>query len=294
MQFLDKNSILLEVMSTMRAEEFCSRRSQKVSVPTVNSVSNDKRTGTRQEKGRKTAHRQGSQVVEVCHSEVLKAKLRGIETDTDNPHCHIVYNRINNEGKLISDTHDYRRNEQVTKALKSRYGFTYGTDKSKTNTRKLRNAERAKYEIHNAVKGALKATDSWHKFKKELAKRGVHLEFVYKDKAQTKVQGIRFCKDGYSFKGTQISRDYSFGKLNARLEGTENLLSARAKSAQQYEQGNHKNNQEPSISESSQDPWDGISSIGLFAPANAQTFETFPEDESVKKKKKKRRRGFSL
>ena len=63
------------------AEIFCSRRSQKVSVPTINSVSNDKRTGTRQEKGRKTAHRQGSQVVEVCHGEVLKAKLRGIEVE---------------------------------------------------------------------------------------------------------------------------------------------------------------------------------------------------------------------
>ena len=129
--------------------------------------------------------------------------------NTDNPHCHIVYNRINNDGKLISDRNDYRRNEQVTKVLKSKYGLTYGTDKSNTNTRKLRNAERAK-------------------------------------------------------------------------------------SAQQYEQGYHKNNQEPSISESSQDPWDGISSIGLFAPANAQTFESFPEDESAKKKKKKRRKGFSL
>ena len=214
--------------------------------------------------------------------------------NTDNPHCHIVYNRINNENKLLSDRNDYRRNEQVTKALKSKYGLTYGTDKSKTNTRKLRNAERAKYEIHNAVKDALKAADSWHKFKNELAKRGVHLEFVYKDKERTKVQGIRFCKDGYSFKGTQISRDYSFGKLNARLEGTENLLSARDKSAQQYEQGYHKNNQEPSISESSQDPWDSISSIGLFAPSNAQTYEPFPEDESAKKKNKKRRRGFSL
>ena len=62
--------------------------------------------------------------------------------NTDNPHCHIVYNRINNEGKLISDRNDYRRNEQVTKALKSKYGLTYGTDKSNTNTRKLRNAER--------------------------------------------------------------------------------------------------------------------------------------------------------
>ena len=294
MQFLDKNSILLEAMSTMRAEEFCSRRSQKVSVPTVNSVSNDKRTGTRQEKGRKTAHRQGSQVVEVCHSEVLKAKLRGIETDTDNPHCHIVYNRINNEGKLISDRNDYRRNEQVTKALKSKYGFTYGTDKSKTNTRKLRNAERAKYEIHNAVKDALKVADSWQKFKNELAKRGVCLELVNKDKERTKVQGIRFSNDGYSFKGTQISRDYSFGKLNVRFEGTENQVSARDNSAQQYEQGCRKDEHLPSMSESSQDPWNGISSIVFFASANAQTFEPFPEDESVKKKKKKRRRGFSL
>lgn len=214
--------------------------------------------------------------------------------NTDNPHCHIVYNRINNDGKLISDRNDYRRNEQVTKALKSKYGLTYGTDKSKTNTRKLRNAERAKYEIHNAVKDALKMADSWEKLRSELAKRGVHLEFVYKDKEQAKVQGIRFSKDGYSFKGTQISRDYSFGKLNARLEGTENHVSARVISTQQYEQGSFKDELLSFMSESSQNPWNGISSIGLFAPANAQTFEQFPEDESAKKKKKKRRKGFSL
>ena len=131
--------------------------------------------------------------------------------NTDNPHCHIVYNRINNEGKLISDRNDYRRNERVTKALKSKYVFTYGTDKSKTNTRKLRNAERAKYEIHNAVKDALKVTGSWQKFKNELAKRGVLLELVYKDKERrTKVQGIRFSKDGYSFKGTRLAETIAF------------------------------------------------------------------------------------
>ena len=278
----------------MRAEEFCSRRSQKVSVPTVNSISNDKHTGTGQEKGRKTAHRQGSQAVEVCHSEVLKAKLRGIETDTDNPHCHIVYNRINNEGKLISDRNDYRRNEQVTKALKSKYGLTYGTDKSNTNTRKLRNAERAKYEIHNGVKDALKGADSWQKFKNELAKRGVLLEFVYKDKEQTKVQGIRFCKDGYSFKGTQISREYSFVKLDARLGTEYNRVSPRAESMQGGQPSCHQVEQTQPTAEHTQDPWSGISSIGLFAPSNAQTYEPFPEDESAKKKKRKRRKGFSL
>ena len=214
--------------------------------------------------------------------------------NTDNPHCHIVYNRINNEGKLISDRNDYRRNEQVTKALKSKYGLTYGTDKSNTNTRKLRNAERAKYEIHNAVKDALKGANSWQKFKNELAKRGVHLEFVYMDKEQTKVQGIRFCKDGYSFKGTQISREYSFVRLDARLGTEYNRVSPRAISTQQYEQGSFKDELLSFMSESSQNPWNGISSIGLFASANAQTFKQFPEDESSKKKKKKRRRGFSL
>ena len=214
--------------------------------------------------------------------------------NTDNPHCHIVYNRINNEGKLISDRNDYRRNEQVTKALKSRYGLTYGTDKSKTNTRKLRNAERAKYEIHNAVKEALKGADSWQKFKNELAKRGVHLEFVYKDKERTKVQGIRFCKDGYSFKGTQISREYSFDKLDARLGSEYNRVSPRTESMQGRRPSCHQVEQTQPTAEHTQDPWSGISSIGLFAPSNAQTYEPFPEEESAKKKKRKRRKGFSL
>ena len=214
--------------------------------------------------------------------------------NTDNPHCHIVYNRINNEGKLISDTHDYRRNEQVTKALKSKYGFTYGTDKSNTNTRKLRNAERAKYEIHNAVKDALKMADSWEKLRSEFAKRGVHLEFVYKDKEQAKIQGIRFSKDGYSFKGTQISREYSFGKLDARLGTAENRVSPRAESMQRGQASCHQWEQTQPTAEHAQEPWSGISPIGLFAPSNAQTYEPFPEDESAKKKKKKRRKGFSL
>ena len=50
-------------------------------VADVNSISNDKHAGTEQEKGRKTARRQGSQAVEVCHGEVLEAKLRGTKAE---------------------------------------------------------------------------------------------------------------------------------------------------------------------------------------------------------------------
>ena len=83
----------------MRAEEFCSRRSQKVSVPTVNSISNDKHTETEQEKGWKTAHRQDLQAVEVCHGEVLEAKLRGTEAEGEKsqPQVGGVYTRVDIE-----------------------------------------------------------------------------------------------------------------------------------------------------------------------------------------------------
>jgi hypothetical protein len=51
-------------------------------------------------------------------------KLMGIEntqfiiarhTDRDHPHCHIVYNRVDNDGRTISDKNDRYRNEKVCK-----------------------------------------------------------------------------------------------------------------------------------------------------------------------------------
>ena len=140
----------------------------------------------------------------------------------------------------------------------------------------------------------MRMADSWDEFKSELAKRGVHLEFVYKDKERTKVQGIRFSNDGYSFKGTQISREYSFVKLDARLGTEYNRVSPRAESMQGGQPSCHQVEQTQPTAEHTQDPWSGISSIGLFAPSNAQTYEPFPEEESAKKKKRKRRKGFSL
>ena len=74
--------------------------------------------------------------------------------NTDNPHCHLVYNRINYDGKVISSQNDFKPNEIATKRLKDNYGLTYAEDKSKTNVKKLHDSERVKYEIHNAEKAA--------------------------------------------------------------------------------------------------------------------------------------------
>ena len=135
-----------------------------------------------------------------------------------NPHCHLVYNRINNEGKTITDQNDFRRNEQVTKLLKRKYGLTFSKGKYKTKTERLRGCEKKKYEIHHIVMNTLAQATSWKDFNSHLKEEGVNMEVVVrtKDSRDMKdVQGIRFTKDGLTFKASQLKRGMTFAKMDA-------------------------------------------------------------------------------
>ena len=207
--------------------------------------------------------------------------------NTDNPHCHLVYNRIDYNGKVISSQNDFKRNEIATKKLKDKYGLTYAEDKSKTNVKKLHNPERVKYEIHNAVKAALKRSRTWEEFNEELKRRGVLLEFVRRRKdvrTLDDVQGIRFQKDGLTFKASQISRQFSFEKLRSQLmwnkPQTQTEIEPKQQLIRQEEERNY------SITDSLIDS----NGIGLFTPSNApQEDEQAPSWQKQKKKDKKRK-----
>ena len=49
--------------------------------------------------------------------------------NTANPHCHLVYNRVDNNGKIISDKFERKRSEKMVKHLKDKYGLTYSDGK---------------------------------------------------------------------------------------------------------------------------------------------------------------------
>ena len=46
-------------------------------------------------------------------------------TDQAHPHCHIVYNRVGNDGQTISDKNIKIRNSKVCKELTAKYGLYY-------------------------------------------------------------------------------------------------------------------------------------------------------------------------
>ena len=209
--------------------------------------------------------------------------------NTDNPHCHLVYNRINYDGKVISSQNDFKRNEIATKKLKDKYGLTYAEDKSKTNVKKLHVPERVKYEIHNAVKAALKRCKTWEEFNEELKRKGIHLEFAFRrmnTRAVDDIQGIRFIKDGLTFKASDVSRQFSYSKLNAQLSWDKPKMQTEIEPKQQPIR------QEAEQNYSVTDSLIESNGLGLLNIPDAP-----PEDEQVpswqrqKKDKKKKNRG---
>ena len=215
--------------------------------------------------------------------------------DNNNPHCHLVYNRINFHGRTISDQNDFRRNEKVTKQLKDKYGLTYGKGKLETKTERLRGTERTKYEIHNIIMLCLYNATSFAEFKQALQDRGVTMEYVMRpghegSKYVEDLQGLRFTKDGKTFKASQIRRGLTYQKIvsilskNAQKEHT-------AKVSQQHVTHCEQSRQEPkSQSIRHEEPSVELPSLGLFDTTNPAIDPT-EEEFTRRMQQKKKRRG---
>lgn len=104
-------------------------------------------------------------------------------SNTSHPHLHIVFNRVDYDGKTISDKNDRNRNEKVCKQLKDKYNLTYGKGKENVNVEKLKGAEQTKYEIYYAIKGILPKAKNWQQLEDALKQKGISTE--YKLKGQT-------------------------------------------------------------------------------------------------------------
>ena len=214
--------------------------------------------------------------------------------DNGNPHCHLVYNRINNEGKAITDQNDFRRNKQVTKLLKRTYGLTFSKGKGRTKTERLRGAEKTKYEIYRIVMNTLTLSTSWKEFVEHLKEEGVEMELVMrrKDSRDIKdIQGICFIKDGLTFKASQIRRGMTFGKMdsvikkNAHKAQQETIVNQ--PQARHYEQPKEEPN---SKQQERNDPSISIPLLGLF-DSNNPVYDPAEEEFRRQMQKKKKKRG---
>lgn len=198
--------------------------------------------------------------------------------DREHPHVHIVFNRIDNNGKTITDKNDRYRNERVCKQLKQKHGLYFAPSKENVKQDRLKEPDKTKYEIYNAIKSGLKDSKDWQQLQGYLSKYGIQIRFKYKGQTN-EVQGISFTKGEYSFKGSEVDRNFSYSKLDTQLN----------KNSQQ---------QQETISMKSDYPAPKVTNTGFGIGGNLFGFSNsgnVPDDSEqmrlneLKKKKKKRR-----
>ena len=159
----------------------------------------------------------------------------GRHFDKEHPHVHIAFNRIDNNGKTISDRNDRFRSEKICKELTTKYDLYFASGKEKIKEHRLKEPDKTKYEIYQALREMIPKSRNWKSLLAHLRNDGIDVSFKYKGNTQ-EVQGIIFEKNGYHFNGSKVDRSCSYSKIDFALQqnnkencqqvqGTINLIS---------------------------------------------------------------------
>jgi len=208
--------------------------------------------------------------------------------DREHPHIHLVINRIDNDGKRISDRNEKLRSTKVCMELTKRYGLYIAPDKENVKRYRLKEPDKTKYEIYDTIKAAVPKCKNWDELIKALKKQGITTEFRYNGNTD-RIQGIRFEKNGYAFNGSQIDRSCSYSKIDFQLKqnNREQEQYIHQSSRQEYSQNTS------SVLESIGSALGGLLDIPLSG-TNYDTDEAELLRQQKLKKKKKKKRGFRL
>ena len=135
--------------------------------------------------------------------------------DKQHPHCHLVFNRIANNGSVISDSNERRRNEAACRTIKHRHGLTFGNSQSrKINPNRLRKYEAEKLNIRQIVQDCISSSGDWETFAKQLEQNGIIGSFSMDEKSG-KIRGISYDRNGFRTSGSKLGQHckYTYGTL---------------------------------------------------------------------------------
>jgi len=145
-------------------------------------------------------------------------------TDAAHPHIHILVNRITLDGQVVSDAHDYKRQEPIMRSLERQFGLRMVTPSQEAGRKSptkgelehsLRTGETSsRMRLQNAVDTALDRGCSLDVFQDRLALVGVEVRL---NTASTGfISGISFSLDGVAFKGSKLGKSYTWNTLQQR------------------------------------------------------------------------------
>lgn len=153
--------------------------------------------------------------------------------DKKHPHVHLCINRIDNGGKLISDRYDRSRSERICKKLTEKHGLHFATGKEQVKRHRLREPDKTKYEIYDALKELVPKSTNWQELTEQLREKDIQVKFIHKGKT-TEIQGVVFEKNNYSFNGSKIDKSLSYSKISQQFYENNHSISIRENNQSEF------------------------------------------------------------
>ena len=222
-------------------------------------------------------------MVKIAHDYMQRMGITGTQYiiarhfDKEHPHIHLVFNRVVNNGKTISDSNDRYRSEKICKELTHKYGLYYSTGKENVKQHRLKEPDKSRYEIYEALKMVIPKCQNWKQLARELDKVGIKTELKTKGNTSA-VEGVKFRKGAYTFNGSKVDRMFSYSKIDYRLK--QNARQSMQQEQIQSRSATVHNGTEPVVS--------GLGGLFDIRPASGQDDNQEYLYRQPKKKKKRR------
>lgn len=130
-------------------------------------------------------------------------------SDRDHDHIHILANRMQLDGKMLSTSNDFRRSHEATRVAEQAAGLRLFQDREKSQSKGRGKLHDLRQAVAQAVTAAAGDVD---RFKKALAEHGIRL--VEHRQSTGRLQGVSYeGADGRMFKGSALGKECSAGGL---------------------------------------------------------------------------------
>ncbi len=132
-------------------------------------------------------------------------------TDKPHPHCHIMFSRVDYDGKIIKSATNRYRNKAVCLDLTRRHNLTMGTDSLSLDPEKLRGSELSKVEIRQIANDVLSdpAVLNVAAFIERMKDRGVKVEVLRDKTPEQKMKTLIYRKGNHSFVASKIGKRFT-------------------------------------------------------------------------------------
>lgn len=129
-------------------------------------------------------------------------------TDSKHDHVHIIANRIQLDGSVISDSNTFKRSHEATRAAEIAAGLTILTKDHETSHKGKM------HDLRSSIDNALANHKNYQEFKNMLAQNGINI-IENRSKSSSFLSGLSYelANSGQVWKGSAIGKAYSLAGL---------------------------------------------------------------------------------